>query len=168
MTHKHTLIQTQAQLVHTQTPTKMMYTKTQTQGHTQIEGKYIILMDKPLHWRHPLATCTKYKPVSSKMTISSFWYGILCHFVFFGNYYLPISVLSDECRATCTKTFWRKAEETKFVCVNHLLFFYRSILLRKPKPRVVCKDFSQIWKDQWPCWGHFGSQQLVPLWAYDW
>ena len=55
MTHTQTLIQTQTQLVHTQTLTKMMYTKTQTQGHTQIEGKYIILMHKPLeapsgHW----------------------------------------------------------------------------------------------------------------------
>ena len=44
MTHTQTLIQTQTQLVHTQTLTKMMYTKTQAQGHTQIEGKYIILM----------------------------------------------------------------------------------------------------------------------------
>ena len=57
---------------------------------------------------------------------------------------VPPYLCSDECGATYTKTFWRKAEDTQFVCVNHLLFFYWSTLLRKPKPWVVFLKYEKI------------------------
>ena len=168
MTHTQTLIQTQTQLVHTQTLTKMMYTKTQTQGHTQIEGKCIILMQKPLHWRHPVATGRKNKPVSSKMTIFSFWYGIFCHFVFvfFGNYYLstPLS-LFWWVRGNIYKNILKESRRyTIRLCEPSTLLLLIYFIAKTQ----AMSSFSQIWEDQWPCWGHFGGQQLLPLWTDNW
>ena len=159
MTHKHTLIQTQAQLVHTQTPTKMMHTKTQTQGHTQIEGKYIILMDKPLHWRHPLATCTKYKPVSSKMTIISFSFATL--FSSATTTYLSLFCLMSAGQRV------QKHFEGKQKIHNLFVWTIYSYLLIYFMAKTQTKSSLQR-EDQWPCWGHFGGQQLLSLWADNW
>ena len=120
------------------------------------------------HWRHPVATGRKNKPVSSKMTIFSFWYGIFCHFVFvfFGNYYLstPLS-LFWWVRGNIYKNILKESRRyTIRLCEPSTLLLLIYFIAKTQ----AMSSFSQIWEDQWPCWGHFGGQQLLPLWADNW